>query len=186
MRHQKIGCGRCSRKVCCCARGPAGLAGSTGPMGPEGPEGSTGPAGLPGSNGLPGSGSALYKWSGRSASPGGEALPGQHSDNGTGGTGGEVVIARIEYPIVGDQTPDEFRVNLLDTIGGEDNTITFTLYLRRGIALPVAIATIVYETGESGQKSNFPIGLLDGDTIALESTASGVNIGGIQFTAVLR
>ena len=182
MRNHKTGCGRCHRKVCCCPR-PA-----TSCLCPPGPPGPQGPPGPPGSNGSTLVGSALYKWSGTSASPTPEEgdTPAEHSDSGDGSlTDG---APRIEYPIVGDQTPDELRVNLLAALGGDDNVLTFTLYQRvGGVGAFIAIASVSYATGESGQKSDLgPFVLSDGDTIALESTATGENIIGTLFTAVLR
>lgn len=188
MRNHKTGCSPCSRKACCSPRPlPSSCICPPGPPGPPGPEGSMGPRGLPGSNAIaPTSGGAIYKWSGNSASPLPGESPYQHSDNGTGFSAGDT---RVEYPIVGDQTFEEFRVNLLQALGGEDNTIVFRLYSRAGGVGPeVEIATVPYNSGDSGQQQAFgPFVLLDGDTIAVASTAAGAtNIGSRQFTAVLR
>ena len=57
MRNHKTGCGRCSRKVCCCPRPVTSCLcppGPPGPPGPTGTAGAAGPSGLPGSDGASG------------------------------------------------------------------------------------------------------------------------------------
>ena len=172
MRNHKTGCNRCSRKVCCCPR-PASSC-----ICPPGPPGPQGPAGPAGSDASPTLTAALYKWSGLSA--GIASTPAQHSDNGDDNIIG---ATRIEYPVVGDQVLDAFRVNLLSTLAGEDAVLTFTLYLN-GVT---PIATVTYVTGETGQKTDLgPFVLADGDTISLESTETGDIGDTVLFTAVLR
>ena len=60
MRNHKTGCGRCSRKVCCCPRTPV-TSSCICPPGPQGPAGPTGPAG---SNGFALDPGSIEKWSG--------------------------------------------------------------------------------------------------------------------------
>ena len=183
MRNHKTGCGRCHRNVCCCPRTPV-TSSCICPPGPPGPAGPAGPPGSDGSTIFPTLSTALYKWSGLSANP--ASTPAEHSDSGDEFTLGPT--PRIEYPVVGDQTLDVFRVNLLEALSGEDNDLTFTLYHRVGGAGSfIPIASVSYATGGSGQQSDVgPFVLADGDTIALESTASGAAVSGSLFTAVLR
>lgn len=198
-RRKRNRCSRCVQNVCCCPPGPPGLPGSSGVAGPPGPPGAVGPAGPPGPQGLPGSdgppgppgppgpteNASFHRWSGTSASP---DQPAEHADPGTGNVpGGPDGLNPREYPVIGAQSYGTFRVNLLDTLSGLDNELTFTINRRVGGAGPfLPVTTISYATGEVGQKTALgPFLFSDGDTVSLTSTMTGENVT-TDFTAALQ
>lgn len=160
MRNHKTGCGRCSRKVCCCPRTPTSC------ICPPGPPGPAGPPGPPGSDATPGAGGGgLLKFSGTVA----VGTIGVESYLADGGLIVGTFLEPLEYISPVDRILENLTVNVLAsqaTFGGP-GTLTFDLLIDGVVALSVVA------TGPGPQSVAFgTVVVLTGQTIALRATSS--------------
>ena len=176
MRNHKTGCGRCSRKVCCCPR-PSVATSCICPPGPPGPAGPAGPAGSNGTTPL--SAGGLLKFSGIAVASEAAGLVAYLADSGFLQVPALApILDPIEYPIAADRT----LVNLSAAASGPallpGQTLDVEVLVDGSPVLTVTLTTIgIVETALG------TVDVIIGQRVSLRVTASGIFAATIGLAA---